>query len=69
MAQITQEGRVYSSVDTSFESFPATVTDGTRLFTSSIEQGYDVLSEVTISTGEIRILPLPNEIAALDENL
>ena len=59
MAQITQEGRVYSSVDTSFESFPATVTDGTRLFTSSIEQGYDVLSEVTISTGEIRILPLP----------
>jgi len=28
MSQITQEGRVYSSVDTSFESFPATVTDG-----------------------------------------
>jgi Tol biopolymer transport system component/DNA-binding winged helix-turn-helix (wHTH) protein len=68
MSQITQEGRVYSSVDTSFESFPATVTDGTRLFTSSIEQGHDVLSEVTISTGEIRILPLPDEIASPEIN-
>jgi Tol biopolymer transport system component/DNA-binding winged helix-turn-helix (wHTH) protein len=68
MWQITQEGRVYSSVDTSFESFPATVTDGTRLFTTSIEQGHDVLSEVTISTGEIRILPLPDEIASPEIN-
>jgi Tol biopolymer transport system component/DNA-binding winged helix-turn-helix (wHTH) protein len=68
ISQITQEGRVYSSVDASFESFPATVTDGTRLFTSSVERGYDVLSEVTISTGEIRILPLPDEIASPEIN-
>jgi Tol biopolymer transport system component/DNA-binding winged helix-turn-helix (wHTH) protein len=68
MSQITQEGRVYSSVDTSFESFPATVTDGTRLFTSSTEQGHDVLSVVTISTGEIRTLPLPDEIASPEIN-
>lgn len=68
ISQITQEGRVYSSVDTSFESFPATVTDGTRLFTSSIEQGHDVLSEITISTGEIRTLPLPDEVASPEIN-
>jgi Tol biopolymer transport system component/DNA-binding winged helix-turn-helix (wHTH) protein len=68
MSQITQEGRVYTSVDTSFESFPATVTDGTRLFTSSIEQGHDVLSEVTIFTGEIRILPLLDEIGSPEIN-
>ena len=68
ISQITQEGRVYSSVDTSFESLPATVTDGTRLFTSSIEQGHDVLSEVTISTGEIRTLLLPDEIASPEIN-
>lgn len=68
ITQITQEGRVYSSVDTSFESLPATVTDGTRLFTSAVENGHDVLSEVTISTGESQTLLLPSEIASPEIN-
>jgi Tol biopolymer transport system component/DNA-binding winged helix-turn-helix (wHTH) protein len=68
ISRITQEGRVYSSVDISFESLPATVTDGTRLFISSIEEGRNVLSQVSISTGDLQILPLPNEITAPEIN-
>jgi Tol biopolymer transport system component/DNA-binding winged helix-turn-helix (wHTH) protein len=64
ISQITHEGRVYSSVDIEFEALPASVTDGARLFTSSVEDGHDVLSQVSLSTGEIQILRLPNEIAS-----
>jgi Tol biopolymer transport system component/DNA-binding winged helix-turn-helix (wHTH) protein len=64
ISQITHEGRVYSSVDIEFESLPASVTDGTHLFTSSVEDGHDVLSQVSLSTGEIQILRLPNEIVS-----
>lgn len=64
ISQVTYEGRVYSSVDISFEALPATVTDGAHLFTSSIEDGHDVLTQISLSTGEISILPLPSEITS-----
>lgn len=64
IVRLTQTGRVYSSVDTAFESLPATVTDGTHLYTSTVEDGHDVLSQLTISTGEMQTLALPSEIAS-----
>lgn len=64
VVRLTQTGRVYSSVDTAFESFPATVTDGTHLYTSTVEDGHDVLSQLTISTGEMQTLTVPSEIAS-----
>jgi DNA-binding winged helix-turn-helix (wHTH) protein/Tol biopolymer transport system component len=68
IVRLTQTGRVYSSVDTAFESLPATVTDGTHLYTSTVEDGHDVLSQVTISTGEMQTLSLPREIASPEIN-
>ena len=68
MVRLTQTGRVYSSVDTAFESLPATVTDGTHLYTSTVEDGHDVLSQLTISTGEMQTLTLPSEIASPEIN-
>ena len=68
IVRLTQTGRVYSSVDTSFESLPATVTDGTHLYTSTVEDGHDVLSQLTISTGEMQTLTLPSEIASPEIN-
>lgn len=64
IVRLTLTGRVYSSVDTAFEAFPATVTDGTYLYTSTVEGGHDILSRVTISTGEMQTLNLPSEIAS-----
>jgi DNA-binding winged helix-turn-helix (wHTH) protein len=68
IVRLTQTGRVYSSVDTAFESLPATVTDGTHLYTSTVEDGQDVLSQVTISTGEMQTLTVPSEIASPEIN-
>ncbi len=68
IVRLTQTGRVYSSVDTSFESLPATVTDGIHLYTSTVEDGHDVLSQLTISTGEMQTLTLPSEIASPEIN-
>ena len=64
IVRLTQTGRVYSSVDTAFESFPTTVGDGTHLYTSTVEDGNDVLSQLTISTGEMQTLTVPSEIAS-----
>jgi Tol biopolymer transport system component/DNA-binding winged helix-turn-helix (wHTH) protein len=68
IVRLTQTGRVYSSVDTAFESLPATVTDGIHLYTSTVEDGRDVLSQLTISTGEMQTLTLPSEIASPEIN-
>lgn len=68
IVRLTQTGRVYSSVDTAFESLPATVTDGTHLYTSTVEDGHDVLSQLTISTGEMQTLSLPSEITSPEIN-
>ncbi len=68
VVRLTQAGRVYSSVDTAFESLPATVTDGPHLYTSTVEDGHDVLSQLTISTGEMQTLTLPSEIASPEIN-
>jgi Tol biopolymer transport system component/DNA-binding winged helix-turn-helix (wHTH) protein len=68
IVRLTQTGRVYSSVDTAFESLPATVTDGTHLYTSTVEDGHDVLSQLTISTGEMQTLTLPSEIVSPEIN-
>lgn len=68
IAQITQEGQIYSPVDPSLETLPASATDGARLFTSTVANGRVVLSQVSLSTGEIQALPLPSEIGAPEIN-
>jgi Tol biopolymer transport system component/DNA-binding winged helix-turn-helix (wHTH) protein len=64
ISRITQEGQVYSPADPSIETLPASATDGARLFTSSIQNGRIVLSQVSRSTGSFQTLPLPSEIGA-----
>jgi len=68
ISQITEDGLVYSPEDPSIETLPASVTDGARIFTSSIQDGRVVLAQVSTSTGEFRILQLPSEIGAPEIN-
>lgn len=68
ISQVTEDGLVYSPEDPSIETLPASVTDGARIFTSSIQDGRVVLAQVSTSDGEFHILQLPNEIGAPEIN-
>jgi Tol biopolymer transport system component/DNA-binding winged helix-turn-helix (wHTH) protein len=63
ITQITHNGRISPSA-AGTEDLPATATDGVRVFASVIENGRPALSQILASTGDIRPLDLPSEIAA-----
>jgi len=63
ITQVTFSGRVMPG-DPLFESFPATATDGARIYFPQIENGQSVLAEALIADGETRTIPLPEELAA-----
>lgn len=63
MTQVTFSGRV-SPGEPLLESFPGMVTDGTRVFFPSIENGRAVLSQSLIGIGDVSILGVPSSIAA-----
>ncbi|MDW5267439.1 MULTISPECIES: winged helix-turn-helix domain-containing protein [Acidobacteriaceae] len=62
ISQITQDGTIYSPMDTLLGTLSAFVTDGTHLFTPSNENGGVVLSQISMATGERQVLPLPSEL-------
>lgn len=63
ITQVTYSGRV-SPGDPQFESFPASVTDGSRIYFSEIENGRSQMAQALIADGETRSLRVPAEIAA-----
>lgn len=63
ITQVTFSGRVTPG-DPLFESFPATATDGARIYFPQIENGQSVLAEALIADGETSTIPLPEELAA-----
>jgi Tol biopolymer transport system component/DNA-binding winged helix-turn-helix (wHTH) protein len=63
ISQITYNGRIAPGAP-AMESLPATATDGVRIFSSVIEKGRAVLSQVSIASGDVLPLAIPSEIAA-----
>jgi Tol biopolymer transport system component/DNA-binding winged helix-turn-helix (wHTH) protein len=61
--QLTTSGRIAPGVPT-MESFPASATDGLRIYTPVITDGRTALSQVEIHTGAAQNLPVPSEIAS-----
>jgi Tol biopolymer transport system component/DNA-binding winged helix-turn-helix (wHTH) protein len=61
--QITHNGRISPGAP-SMESLPSTATDGVHIFSSVIEDGRPVLSQVSIADGMVLPLGVPSEIAA-----
>lgn len=61
--QLTTNGRIAPGAPT-MESFPASVTDGLRIYTPVIAEGKTELSQVEIHTGAVQSLPVPSEIAS-----
>ena len=63
VSQITHNGRMSPGAP-AMENFPSAATDGVRIFSSVIENGRAVLSEVSVADGNVLPLSVPNEIAA-----
>ena len=63
ISQITSNGRISPGAP-AMESFPATATDGVRIFSSVIENGRSSLSQISIASGDALSLAIPSEIAA-----
>jgi len=63
ISQITHTGRIAPGAP-DMESLPSTATDGFRLFSSIIENGRAVLSQIPIADGNPLPLAIPSEIAA-----
>lgn len=63
ITQVTFSGRV-SPGDPQFESFPASATDGSRIYFSEIENGRSQMAQALIADGETSSLGVPAEIAA-----
>ncbi|MGH9449791.1 MAG: winged helix-turn-helix domain-containing protein [Terriglobia bacterium] len=61
-ARITHSGAVYPG-ELQLESFPTYVTDGTRICFSEMKGGSVVLADGSITTGDMRLLVTPAEIA------
>jgi Tol biopolymer transport system component/DNA-binding winged helix-turn-helix (wHTH) protein len=61
--QLTTSGRIAPGSPT-MESFPASATDGLRIYTPVIVEGRTALSQVEIHTGAVQSLPVPSEIAS-----
>jgi Tol biopolymer transport system component/DNA-binding winged helix-turn-helix (wHTH) protein len=62
ISQITQDGTIYSPMDTLLGTLSAFVADGTHLFIPSNENGGVVLSQISMPTGEKQVVPLPSEL-------
>ena len=63
ISQITHNGRMSPGAP-AMENLPSTVTDGVRIFSSVIENGRTVLSEISVADGDVMRLSVPSEIAA-----
>jgi Tol biopolymer transport system component/DNA-binding winged helix-turn-helix (wHTH) protein len=63
ITQVTHNGRISPGAP-SMENLPSTATDGVRLFSSVIENGRAVLSQVSIADGTVLPVAIPSEIAA-----
>jgi Tol biopolymer transport system component/DNA-binding winged helix-turn-helix (wHTH) protein len=63
ISQVTHNGRIAPGAP-AMESLPATATDGVRIFSSVIEKGRAVLSQISIADGDVLPLAIPSEIAA-----
>ncbi len=61
IAQVTYSGHVLTN-DLDVESFSSSVSDGTRLYFSLIDNGNPVLAVALIANGEISYFHLPSEI-------
>jgi len=63
ITQITHNGRIAPGAP-SMESLPATATDGVHIFSSVIQNGRAVLSQVSIANGDVLPLSIPSDIPA-----
>jgi Tol biopolymer transport system component/DNA-binding winged helix-turn-helix (wHTH) protein len=63
ITQITHSGHISPGAP-SMESLPSTATDGVHIFSSVIENGRSVLSQISIADGTVLPLAVPSEIAA-----
>jgi Tol biopolymer transport system component/DNA-binding winged helix-turn-helix (wHTH) protein len=63
ISQITHNGRMSPGAP-AMENLPSTATDGVRIFSSVIENGRTVLSEISVADGNVLRLSVPSEIAA-----
>jgi Tol biopolymer transport system component/DNA-binding winged helix-turn-helix (wHTH) protein len=63
ISQITHNGRMSPGAP-AMENLPSTATDGVRIFSSVIENGRAVLSEISVADGNAFHLSVPSEIAA-----
>lgn len=62
--QLTHSGSI-STGPPNMENLLTLATDGTRIFTSVMEDGRPRLSTISISTGEIQRVALPHELSAI----
>jgi Tol biopolymer transport system component/DNA-binding winged helix-turn-helix (wHTH) protein len=60
--QITQNGAIYSPANDLLDILSPFVSDGSRLFTPSSENGKVMLSQISISTGISQAMPLLSQI-------
>ena len=58
---LTHSGAI-STGPPNLENLPTLATDGDRIFTSVMQDGQPRLSTVSISTGEVQAIPLPQEL-------
>jgi Tol biopolymer transport system component/DNA-binding winged helix-turn-helix (wHTH) protein len=63
ISQITHSARMSPGAP-AMENLPSTATDGVRIFSSVIENGRAVLSEISVADGNVLPLSVPREIAA-----
>jgi Tol biopolymer transport system component/DNA-binding winged helix-turn-helix (wHTH) protein len=63
ITQITHNGHISPGAP-SMESLPSTATDGVHIFSSVIENGRAVLSQISIADGTALPVAVPSEIAA-----
>lgn len=63
VSQITHNGRMSPGAP-AMENLPSTATDGVRIFSSVIENGRAILSEVSVADGNVLPLSVPSEIAS-----
>jgi Tol biopolymer transport system component/DNA-binding winged helix-turn-helix (wHTH) protein len=60
---VTRSGAIYAGPP-NLENLLTLATDGNRILTSVMKSGRPVLSAVSISTGEVEAIPLPQELAS-----
>jgi Tol biopolymer transport system component/DNA-binding winged helix-turn-helix (wHTH) protein len=63
VSQITHNARMSPGAP-AMENLPSTATDGVRIFSSVIENGRAVLSEVSVADGNVLPLSVPSEIVS-----